>query len=111
MMQKITLLFQSGFLKLRGWSLDLALSSCNFQSGKGVGIRAELKFNKVKISILNRDVRRVKRRGARIIRETFPGPSMPCTMTLSLEQASFPIRDVPHLPSLGAFPHRLSPPL
>eukprot|EP00983_Pelagomonas_calceolata_P097863 1158288-Pelagomonas_calceolata.AAC.6 len=90
------------------------LGSCSFQSGKGVGIRAELKFNKVNVPVLRRDLSRIKlvrpvwdrvhkdsiraalvpARGASSIREN-PGRD-------SSGDRSIPVNDAPQLPLLRA---------
>eukprot|EP00983_Pelagomonas_calceolata_P018397 575972-Pelagomonas_calceolata.AAC.1 len=65
MMCKATLLFLFGFLELQvfkfepGYSAGM-LGRCSFQSGKGVGIRAGFKSNKMDVPILGRYLSRIK---------------------------------------------------
>eukprot|EP00983_Pelagomonas_calceolata_P050385 1141950-Pelagomonas_calceolata.AAC.5 len=93
--------------------------SCSFQSVKRVGIRAEFKFNKMNVPILEKDLSRIKvvrlawdrarkdsiraalvwveepvpsgKTHSEIVQEIFSGTSIPCSRSLSFRQASIPI--------------------
>eukprot|EP00983_Pelagomonas_calceolata_P070451 1150789-Pelagomonas_calceolata.AAC.2 len=113
------------------------LGSCSFESGEGVGIRAELKSNKIDIPVLRRDLNRIELgrmawnraqehsiraalvpgRGASTIWKTMPGiawemlsgTSIFCSRSLPFCQASIERSDEPYLLLLRALIQKLTP--
>eukprot|EP00983_Pelagomonas_calceolata_P101159 1158662-Pelagomonas_calceolata.AAC.10 len=60
MLCKVTLLFLFRFLELQVLNLAIVLGNCSFQSGKGVGIRAEFNSNKTNVSVERSDLSWIK---------------------------------------------------
>eukprot|EP00983_Pelagomonas_calceolata_P066878 1149247-Pelagomonas_calceolata.AAC.3 len=79
------------------------LGSCNYQSGKRVGIRANFGFNKldrwVGLCQAEEPVLSGKTQ-SEWVGETFLGTSIPCSRSLAFWQEFIPGRDEPYLPVL-----------